>query len=137
MTKCGISVPIRAAVVRPPACALNALNDPPCISRPTASTAEQAASRCSTPGASRPPRNSSKLNCGLPMIDTWTAGGSSAVAGRPIWRALSSSRGAAAEAMADDCPKADRAPTVWKAPLNDTVTCSGRRNAPSLKPEGK
>ncbi|MNI79977.1 hypothetical protein D3C73_1364710 [compost metagenome] len=71
------------------------------------------------------------------MIDTWTAGGSSAVAGRPIWRARSSSRGAAAEAMADDWPRADRAPTVWKAPLNDTVTCSGRRKAPSLKPEGK
>ena len=34
-------------------------------------------------------------------------------------------------------PKADKAPTVWKAPLNDTVTCSGRRNAPSEKSAGK
>ena len=71
------------------------------------------------------------------MMDTWIAGGARAVAGSPIWRARSSSRGAAAEAMAADWPRADREPTVWKAPLKETVTCSGRRNAPSVKPGGK
>jgi len=44
-TKCGMSRPIRAVVVKPPVSASKRLKEPPCICRPTANTAEQAASR--------------------------------------------------------------------------------------------